>query len=60
MKFVNGTLVQIYNHEHIWHGELAIVRDSNRSFCRVELLGGLTWVPEHWLLPVENNEQSNH
>lgn len=61
MKFTNGNLVRVYNHEHIWHGEIGIVRDSKPTgFYRIELLGILTWMPEHWLLMVEDNESDEH
>jgi hypothetical protein len=50
-----GALVRIYNHEHIWHGEIGIIRDiKNIGFCRVEMLGKLIWVPQHWLVIIND------
>ena len=63
MKFGIGDIVQFYNHEHVWHGQIAIVRGIRPAvdFYRIELLGKLTWVPGHWLLPAESeNEQIEH
>ena len=59
MKYEIGSLVQLYNHEHIWHGETAIVRDVHYGFYRIEIHNNLTWVPEHWLVEVED-EQIEH
>ena len=50
-----GMLVRIYNQEHIWHGEIGIIRAINNEFYRVELLGKLVWMPSHWLVKVEEN-----
>ena len=52
-----GVMVRIYNHEHVWHGEIGIVRAiKDTGFCRVELLGKLVWLPQHWLRIVEDND----
>ena len=57
MCFQPGDLVLVYNHEHVWHNQLAIVRNkSSNGFYRIELLGVLSWVPEHWLITVEEEE----
>jgi len=80
--YSNGSLVKINNREHVWHDEIAIIRDHNelvepqqgsvqiteagekpfepmtRFFYRIEILGRLTWVPGHWLLPTEDDESN--
>ena len=48
-----GMLVRIYNQEHVWHNEIGVVRVKSFAFCRVELLGKLVWIPNHWLVEVE-------
>ena len=50
---VGGTVVKICNHGHVWHGEIAIVRDIKIGFYRVELLGRLVWIPTHWAVKHE-------
>jgi hypothetical protein len=51
-----GILVRIYNQEHIWHNEIGIIRGVGLIFSRVELLGKLTWVPNHWLVEVDEGQ----
>jgi hypothetical protein len=51
-----GALVKICNHEHIWHGQIGIVRNvKDIKFYRVELLGKLVWMPQHWLTVIEDD-----
>lgn len=49
-----GMMVCVYNHEHIWHGQIGIIRGIRGEFFRIELLGKLIWMPKHWLTPIEN------
>ncbi len=51
-----GILVRVYNHEHIWHNEIGVVRTVGLIFSRIELLGKLTWMPNHWLVEVEKDQ----
>lgn len=51
-----GMLVRIYNQEHIWHGEIGIIRAIKSGFSRVELLGQLVWMPNHWLVEAEEDQ----
>ena len=53
-----GLLVRIYNQEHIWHDEIGIIRAIGNGFCRIELLGKLVWMPNHWLLEIEETESN--
>ncbi len=51
----NGQLVKIINREHIWYGEIGIVREvKTTGFRRIELLGITTWLPVHWLEPIDD------
>lgn len=40
-----GDVVQIENPNHVWHGEIAIVRKVKHKFYRLEFGGRLTWIP---------------
>jgi hypothetical protein len=51
-----GMLVRIYNQEHIWHNEIGIVRVVGPIFSRIELLGKLTHIPNHWLVEVDEGQ----
>jgi hypothetical protein len=51
-----GLLVRIYNQEHIWHNEIGIVREVGLIFSRIELLGKLIWMPNHWLVEVDEGQ----
>ena len=48
-QFGIGESVIFYNHDHVWHNELALVRDTKVGFVRLELLGKLIWVPSDWV-----------
>jgi hypothetical protein len=54
--FSDGTLVQIWNREHVWHKEIAIVRNrksQKTGFHRLEFMGSLKWIPTHWLVEID-------
>jgi hypothetical protein len=51
-----GMLVRVYNQEHIWHNETGAVREVGPVFSRVELLGKLVRLPNHWLIEIENDQ----
>lgn len=59
-SFPNGTLVQIWNREHIWHHEIAIVRDQQPGFHRIEFSGSQKWIPTHWLVGIDNERNSSN
>lgn len=44
-----GDVVKISNEEHVWNGEIAIIRNKKHKHYRIEVLGQLLWVPEHWV-----------
>lgn len=48
-----GEVVKITNRDHVWHGEIAVIRAKKFKHYRLELHGELIWVPEHW---VESDE----
>ena len=52
----NGMLARIYNHDHIWHNEIVIVRVVGLIFSRVELSGKLIWIPNHWIVEVDEGQ----
>ena len=58
--FESGQLVEIWNHQHIWHREIGIVRDNKPGMHRVEFGGSLRWIPTHWLVEIDENEQPRH
>ncbi len=51
-----GDVVQITNAEHVWYGEFAVIRDIKPQFCKIEIFGKKTWIPQHW---VQINEPDN-
>jgi uncharacterized Zn finger protein len=48
-----GTLVIVTNKEHVWAGDIGIIRDKKFQHYRIEIHGQLVWVPEDW---VKQNE----
>jgi transcription initiation factor TFIIIB Brf1 subunit/transcription initiation factor TFIIB len=44
-----GEIVKISNEQHVWHGEIGIIRNKKHKQYRIEVLGKLLWVPEHWV-----------
>jgi len=62
--YSNGSLVKINNSEP-QQGSVQITEAGEkpfepmtRFFYRIEILGRLTWVPGHWLLPTEDDESN--
>lgn len=52
-SFKIGESVVLNNEDHVWHGEIALVRDSKPGFYRLELNGKLLWVPQLWVKEYE-------
>ena len=48
-NFTIGDLVKIINEEHVWCGELAIIRQIKPNFSRLEIRGELIWFHNDWL-----------
>lgn len=44
-----GTVVKFVNLSHVWHNEIAIIRDIKHKFYRIELHGALVWIPYSWV-----------
>ena len=44
-----GTVVLFDNKDHVWHGEVAVIRAVKHKFYRIELLGRHTLVPHEWV-----------
>ncbi len=51
--FENGELVVIADKQHVWDGEIAIVRGDRFKFCRLELKGFKIWFPKNCLKRIE-------
>ena len=51
-----GEVVKIINRDHVWFGEIAIIRAKKFKHYRLELHGQLVWVPEHWVESDEPND----
>lgn len=47
--FEVGDIVTITNKEHVWNGEIGIVKDKKLGFCRIEILGHLLWIHNDWI-----------
>lgn len=54
-----GTLVQLDNPDHVWHGEFALICGHKHRFYRLELLGKKIWVPREWVKyePLNSDER---
>lgn len=48
-----GTVVLFDNRDHVWHGEVAVIRAVKHKFYKIELLGRHTLVPHEWVKPYE-------
>ncbi len=48
-----GTVVRLDNRDHVWHGEVAVIRAVRHKFYKIELLGLHTLVPHEWVKPYE-------
>lgn len=44
-----GDIVKIINKEHIWYEEIGLIAERKIGFVRVEILGSLVWMPNHWV-----------
>ena len=44
-----GELIKISNEQHAWHDEIGIIREKKHKHYRIEILGKLIWIPEHWV-----------
>jgi len=51
-----GELVKVINEDHVWYGEIGIIRAKKFKHYRLEINGELVWFPENW---VESNEPND-